>query len=84
MTNIFLENQVRYVMDATGEATEVLVPIALWQKLLQTLQDPDSGLIWIDEHEPNAQILSDLQISFQQAVAGQTLPVSQLWNDIET
>lgn len=43
MTNIFLENQVRYVMDATGEATEVLVPIALWQKLLQTLQDPDSG-----------------------------------------
>jgi hypothetical protein len=43
-----------------------------------------SGLAWIDEQEPKAQILANLQESVRQATAGQTLPVSELWDDIRT
>jgi hypothetical protein len=84
MVNSSLENRVRYVTNAAGETTDVLVPLDLWQQLINALQDPASGLAWADEHEPNAQILADLQASLKQAAAGQTFPVSQLWDDIET
>ena len=83
MANSPLENRVRYVTNAAGEATDVLVPLDLWQQLLNTLQDPNSGLAWADENEPNAQILADLQASIKQAAAGQTYPISQLWDDVE-
>jgi hypothetical protein len=84
MVNSSPENRVRYVTNAAGETTDVLVPFDLWQQLMNALQDPASGLAWVDEHEPNAQILADLQDSLKQAAAGQTLPVSQLWDGIET
>ncbi|ADI62803.1 hypothetical protein Aazo_0170 ['Nostoc azollae' 0708] len=41
-------------------------------------------LAWIDEQEPKAQILADLQESVPQVTAGQTLSVSELWEDITT
>lgn len=78
-----LENQIRYITNTAGEPTDVLIPLALWQKVLSFVRDPDSGLAWIDEHEPNAQILADLQTSLQQSAAGQTFPVATLWNDLE-
>lgn len=84
MVNSSLENRVRYVTNAAGETTDVLVPLDLWQQLINALQDPASGLAWVDEHEPKAQILTDLQTSLKQAAIGQTFPVSQLWDDIET
>jgi hypothetical protein len=83
MVNLSLKTNVRYVTNTNGETTDVLVPLELWQQLINTLQDPDSGLAWVDEHEPNAQLLADLQESIKQAAAGQTFPVSQLWDDIE-
>lgn len=82
--NSSLENQVRYVTNAAGETTDVVIPLSLWLQLISALQDPASGLAWIDEHEPNAQILADLRASLKQAATGQTFPVSQLWDDIET
>ncbi|WP_008313112.1 hypothetical protein [Leptolyngbya sp. PCC 6406] len=83
MVNSSLDTQVRYVTNAAGKTTDVLVPLELWQQLIHALQDPDSGLAWIDEHEPNAKILADLQTSLQQAAAGQTFPVAQLWDDLD-
>jgi PHD/YefM family antitoxin component YafN of YafNO toxin-antitoxin module len=83
MVNLSLKTNVRYVTNTNGETTDVLVPLELWQQLINTLQDPGSGLAWVDEHEPNAQLLADLQESIKQAAAGQTFPVSQLWVDIE-
>ena len=83
MVNPSLENQVRYVTDAAGAPTDVLVPLALWEQLISALQDSASGLAWVDEHEPKAQILADLQASLKEAAAGQTLPVSQLWDDLD-
>ena len=46
-------------------------------------QVTESGLYAIDEKEPNEQILADLATSIQEAKAGLTFPVSQLWDDLE-
>ncbi|MEA5569351.1 hypothetical protein [Anabaena sp. UHCC 0399] len=79
-----ISSQIRYVTNVDGETTDVLVPIELWQQLMSSV-NPDnvSGLAWIDEQEPKAQILADLQESVRQAAVGQTFPVSELWDDIE-
>ncbi len=79
-----IESQIRYVTNADGETTDVLIPVELWQQLISSINsDNTSGLAWIDEQEPKAQILADLQESVRQAAAGQTFPVSELWDDIE-
>ncbi|MBE9146441.1 hypothetical protein [Planktothrix mougeotii] len=77
-----IEHLIRYVTNADGETTDVLVPVEIWQQLMNTINsDPVSGLAWIDEQEPKAQILADLQESMQLASSGQTFPLSQLWED---
>jgi hypothetical protein len=79
-----IENHIRYVTNADGETTEVLVPIELWQQLVSSVNsDEVSGLAWIDEQEPKAQILADLQESVRQAAAEETFPISEFWDDIE-
>ncbi|VXD18118.1 conserved hypothetical protein [Planktothrix serta PCC 8927] len=50
-----IEHLIRYVTNADGETTDVLVPIELWQQLMNTIYSaPVSGLAWIDEQEPKA------------------------------
>jgi inorganic pyrophosphatase len=79
-----IQSQIRYVTNVDGETTDVLVPLELWQQLISSINsDNVSGLAWIDEHEPKAQILADLQESMGQAAVGQTFPVSELWDDIK-
>ena len=76
-----IENQIRYVINLKGETTDVLVPVELWQQLISCINsDNASGLAWIDEQEPKAQILADLQESVRQGAVGQTFPVSELWD----
>lgn len=76
-----IENQIRYVTNVKGETTDVLVPLELWEQLMSSINsDNVSGLAIIDEQEPKAQILADLQESVRQAAAGQTFPVSELWD----
>ena len=82
MTIAQIENLIRYVTNSEGKATDVLVPLELWQQLIHSLNtDNVSGLAWIDEQEPKEQILADLQKSVRLAAARQTFPVSQLWED---
>ncbi|AFY46723.1 hypothetical protein Nos7524_0819 [Nostoc sp. PCC 7524] len=84
MVNSKIASQIRYVTNVDGETTDVLVPIELWQHLMSSVNsDNVSGLAWIDEQEPKAQILAELQESVRQAAAGQTFPVSELWDDIK-
>lgn len=62
-----IENQIRYVTNAAGETTDVLVPIKLWQQLISSINsDNVSSLAWIDEQEPKAQILADLRLCYKQ------------------
>ncbi|CAN1213219.1 Addiction module component [Tumidithrix helvetica PCC 7403] len=77
-----IDNRIRYVTNAEGETTDVLVPVELWQQILNSINfDSVSGLALIDEQEPKEKILSDLQESVRLATAGQTFPVTQLWEE---
>jgi hypothetical protein len=80
-----IENLIRYVTNAEGaegKATDVLVPLELWQQILHSLKiDNISGLAWIDEQESKDQILADLKESLKLASTGQTFPVAQLWEE---
>lgn len=59
---------IRYVTNAEGKTTDVIVPVEIWQQLINSLEvDADSGLAWVDEQEPKAQILADLQESLRQS-----------------
>ena len=78
---------VKYITNAQGEKTEAIVPIELWNSLLEIIPNEIyptvSGLSPIDEDEPKAQILADLQASIRAARAGETYPISQLWDDLD-
>ena len=53
MTIAQIENLIRYVTSAEGKATDVLVPLELWQQLIHSLNTNNiSGLALIDEQEP--------------------------------
>jgi hypothetical protein len=83
-----LENIIKYITNSQGEKTEVIIPIDFWNSLLPAIifdeiRTTDSGLSSIDEDEPKAQILADLQESIRAAKAGETYPISQLWDSIE-
>jgi hypothetical protein len=82
MTIAQIENLIRYVTNAEGKTTDVIVPLEIWRYLIHSLNtDNISGLALIDEQEPKEQILADLQESVRLAATGQTFPVSQLWED---
>jgi hypothetical protein len=43
-----------------------------------------SGIDPIDENEPKSRILADLQEAIRAVKAGETYPVSQLWDDSDS
>lgn len=78
-----LETQVKYVSNASGETTEVIIPVALWQMLMDRLMPRLDGLDPIDENEPKDQLLADLQESLKAAIEGNHRPISELWEQLE-
>jgi len=81
-----LQALVKYISNAQGEKTEVIIPIEVWNSLLQKITPIElssslSGLSPVDENEPKIQILADLQESIRAARARETYPISQLWED---
>lgn len=78
-----IQISVKYVTNAAGEKTDVLVPVKLWEELIKFLQLEASGLDAIDENESNVQILADLQEAIREGRAGETFPVSELWDGID-
>jgi hypothetical protein len=84
-----LQTLVKYISNAQGEKTEVIIPIEIWNSLLQKITPIEldstlSGLRSVDENEPKTQILADLQESIRAARAGETYPISQLWEDLDS
>ena len=77
-----IDSCIRYVINCEGKTTDVIVPVELWQQIINSINiDSISGLSLVDEQEPKGQILADLQESVRLAAAGQTFPVSQLWEE---
>lgn len=83
MTISQIHASIKYVTNAAGEKTDVLVPVGIWDELIESLQSIANDLDRVDEEEPKAQILDDLRESIRQAAAGQTFPISELWDDID-
>ncbi|HEY9629284.1 MAG TPA: hypothetical protein V6C84_18435 [Coleofasciculaceae cyanobacterium] len=83
MTNAEVCELVQYVTNAQGKTTGVLVPLNVWEDLLRSLQTFADESEQVDEAEPKTQILADLKDSLRQAKAGQTFPISELWNGID-
>ncbi len=84
-----LQTLVKYISNAQGEKTEVIIPIEVWNSLLQKITQIElyptlSGLSPVDENEPKTQILADLQESIRAARGGETYPISQLWEDLNS
>lgn len=71
-----LEAHLKYVRNHCGETTEVIVPVTLWQMLLNRLNLTSSGLYAVDENEPKETVLNDLQASLKAAEAGEHYPIS--------
>lgn len=82
MTIAELKSIVRYVTNAEGVPTEVLVPMEVWEQMLKSLSILESGLNARDEGEPRETILADLQESVRLTKAGETFPISQLWEKV--
>jgi len=82
MYDIQVGEEIRYLTNAAGEKIDVIVPVSVWEKILDMIP-PESGLDPIDEQASTAQILADLKTSLRQAKQGQTFPVSELWDGID-
>ncbi|MFW6359755.1 MAG: hypothetical protein ACOC0N_11170 [Chroococcales cyanobacterium] len=83
MTPVNPTDSIRYITNSTGKTTDVIIPVELWKKLIENLE-AESGLKWVDENEDKAHILADLQNSLQEAKAGKTLPIEELWANLES
>lgn len=66
--------QVKYVTNAYGQTTDVIVPIEVWQPLLeaQELENPEPDAIAASIHRA----LADVQ-------AGRTKPIAELWDSLD-
>jgi hypothetical protein len=77
-----MQQLVQYVTDSQGTQTGVVVPIALWEKILEALDSEGKELSPIDEEEPNERILSDLEDAVRSARLGMMFPIEQLWDQV--
>jgi hypothetical protein len=81
MTIAQVQKLIQYVTNAQGDRTGVLVPLEVWEQLIESWQALQNARV--DDEEPKENILADLQESIRLARAGQTFPLSQLWDDID-
>jgi hypothetical protein len=82
MTVEQLRSLVKYVTNAQGQNTEVLVPVELWESLLISFQALDSELDFDIDSDSKERILFDLKDSLRQAQVGQTFPLANLWDGV--
>lgn len=78
-----IKARLKYVTDAHGDKTEVIVPVEVWNTVISHLPDVESGLHPIDELEDNNSILSDLQNALKQVADGESSPIAELWTGID-
>ncbi len=73
-----LKNKIRYLTDEGGKKTDVLIPLAVWENILQTLK-----LETAETSDSKAELIADLKQSILDAQAGKTFPLAELWEDNE-
>lgn len=73
-----LKNEVRYLTNEEGEKTDVLIPLTMWENILQNI---NSDII--EDNDDKAQLIADLKQSLSDAKEGKTFPLAELWHGIE-
>ena len=68
-----LKNNVRYLTNPQGEQTDVLIPLSLWENILQTLTPEQKNAL-----EFKAELIADFQQSLLDAKNGKTFPLQEL------
>jgi hypothetical protein len=65
---------IKYVTNAEGQTTDVMVPLSVWEALVEssTLEDPD----------PEA-IAASIERGLRDLKAGRTKPVAELWASLD-
>lgn len=73
-----LKNKVRYLTDEEGKKTDVLIPLAVWENILQNL-----NLETVEQSDSKAELIADLKQSLLDAQAGKTFPLEEVLLDSE-
>jgi len=76
-----LQDKVRYLTNQNGEKTDVLVPLILWQNILETLEKSDNTSM--DLEEEKRRVIAEFKQSILDAREGKTFPVETLWDNID-
>lgn len=71
-----LKNQIRYLTNQEGKPTDVLIPLTIWENIIEKL-----NLLSTDEIDSKAQLIADLKQSLRDARDGKTYPLEELWED---
>lgn len=71
-----LKDQIRYLTNDEGKKTDVLIPLAMGENILQNLP-----LEIEEENDHKTQLIADLKQSLLDARDGKTYPLEQLWED---
>ena len=72
-----IKQQARYLTNQQGKTTDILIPIEIWEAILQVL---------IEESDPidsKNELIADLKQSLIEAKEGKTFPLEELWEGIE-
>ncbi len=72
-----MQRLVQYVTDNQGTQTGVVVPIALWEEILGSLDRSE----WSEE-DSKEKILADLTEAMRSTRAGEVFPIDQLWEKV--
>ena len=71
-----LKNQIRYLTNQEGKTTDVLIPLTIWESIIEKLNPKTT-----EENDSKAQLISDLKQSLLDARDGKTYPLEELWED---
>ncbi len=72
------KNQIRYITNEQGIKTDVLIPLVMWNNILEALNLETS-----QDRDSKTELIADLKQSLLDAQEGKTFPLEELWEDIE-
>ena len=73
-----LKNQIRYLTNQEGKPTDVLIPLTIWESIIEKL-----NLEITEENDSKAQLIADFKQSLIDAKEGKTYPLEELWEGID-
>ncbi|MGI0480543.1 hypothetical protein ACN4EE_07110 [Geminocystis sp. CENA526] len=73
-----LNNQIRYLTNQERKPTDVLIPLSIWETIIEKL-----NLKITEENDSKEQLITDLKQSLIDAKEGKTYPLEELWEGID-